>query len=434
MRNRILIGSAIAAVALLAAGAVAIAGPGSTGTASALPKTCGPLFYKGSGSPKFIIVSDLPLQGAGRAQNLLMGQAIRYTLEKQYKFKAGNYTVGYQECDDSTAQAGRYDPAVCSSNARGYASTSNVIGILGTFNSGCSKLIIPIVNRAAGGPIAMVSSANTAVGLTHYAPWNDPGEPNIYYPTKKRNYVRVAASDDFQGPAMADFFKTKLKKKTVYILQDNTTFGKGVAQGFQARANKLGLKVLAFDAWSEKATDYTAIAQKIKDSGAQSVYLGGLVCDNGVKLLKDLRSVLGPKIPMGGPDGWTPESATLAAGSAAQGFYITYAGQPLSTLGPKGKAFIAGLRSYAKVKGQMPPYPVYQGQSAQVLLDAIARSNGTRTSVSQQLFRTNVKNGIMGTFHFDKFGDIAPNKYITIEVLKGNAGVYRDVVVTKTRT
>ena len=434
MRNRILIGSAIAAVALLAAGAVAIAGPGSTGTASALPKTCGPLFYKGSGSPKFIIVSDLPLQGAGRAQNLLMGQAIRYTLEKQYKFKAGNYTVGYQECDDSTAQAGRYDPAVCSSNARGYASTSNVIGILGTFNSGCSKLIIPIVNRAAGGPIAMVSSANTAVGLTHYAPWNDPGEPNIYYPTKKRNYVRVAASDDFQGPAMADFFKTKLKKKTVYILQDNTTFGKGVAQGFQARANKLGLKVLAFDAWSEKATDYTATAQKIKDSGAQSVYLGGLVCDNGVKLLKDLRSVLGPTIPMGGPDGWTPESATLAAGSAAQGFYITYAGQPLSTLGPKGKAFIAGLRSYAKVKGQMPPYPVYQGQSAQVLLDAIARSNGTRTSVSQQLFRTNVKNGIMGTFHFDKFGDIAPNKYITIEVLKGNAGVFAGVVVTKTKT
>src|SRR6186997_1399778 len=144
VRNRILIGSAIAAVALLAAAAVAIAGSNTSGTASALPKTCGPLFYKGSGSPKFIIVSDLPLQGAGRAQNLLMGQAIRYTL-------------GYQECDDSTAQAGRYDPAVCSSNARGYASTSNVIGILGTFNSGCSKLIIPIVNRAAGGPIAMVS-------------------------------------------------------------------------------------------------------------------------------------------------------------------------------------------------------------------------------------------------------------------------------------
>jgi branched-chain amino acid transport system substrate-binding protein len=156
------------------------------------------------------------------------------------------------------------------------------------------------------------------------------------------------------------------------------------------------------------------------------VYLGGLVCDNGVKLLKDLRSVLGPKLPIGGPDGWTPESATLAAGSAAQGFYITYAGQPLGTLGP-----VKGLTAYAMVKGQMPPYPVYQGQSAQVLLDAIARSNGTRSSVSDQLFKTNVKNGIMGTFHFDKYGDISPNKYITIEVLKGNAGVYKSFVLTK---
>jgi branched-chain amino acid transport system substrate-binding protein len=420
-------------VALLAAAAVAIAGSNSPGSASTLPKNCGPLFYKGSGSPQFIVVSDLPLQGAGRAQNLLMQQAIQYVLEKQYNFKVGKYTVGYQGCDDSTAQAGRYDPAVCSANGRAYANEKKVIGILGTFNSTCSKLILPIVNRAPGGPIQMISSANTNVGLTHYAPWNDPGEPNIYYPTKKRNYVRVAATDDFQGPAMADFFRKNLKKRSVYILQDNTTFGKGVAQGFQARANKIGLKTLAFDAWSEKATDYTAIAQKIKDSGAQSVYLGGLVCDNGVKLLKDLRSVLGPKIAMGGPDGWTPESATLAAGSAAQGFYITYAGQPLATLGPTGKKYIAGLRKYAKVKGQMPPYPIYQGQSTQVLMDAIARSNGTRTSVSQQLFKTNVKNGIMGTFHFDKYGDITPTKYITIEKLKGNAAVYAGVVITKVK-
>jgi len=418
-----MIGGVIAAVIALAVGAAAVAGPLTSSTASTLPSTCGPLFYKGSGTPQKIVVSDLPLQGAGRAQNLLMGQAIRYVLEKQYKFKAGKYTVGYQECDDSTAQAGRYDPATCSSNARAYASTSQVIGVLGTFNSGCSKLEIPILNRAPGGRVGMVSSANTAVGLTHYAPWNDPGEPGIYYPTKKRNYVRVAASDDFQGPSMADALKALRHIKSVYVLQDNTTFGKGVANAFRARAQKLDIKVLGFEAWSEKATDYTAIAQKIKDSKAQGVYLGGLVCYNGVKLLKDLRSVLGAKLPMAGPDGWTPESATLAAGSAAQGFYISYAGQPLSKLGPTGKKFIAGLRAYAKVKGQMPPYPIYQGQSAQVMLSAIARSNGTRSSVSDQLFKTNVKNGIMGTFHFDKNGDIAPLKWISFDQLRGNTGV-----------
>ena len=81
----------------------------------------------------------------------------------------------------------------------------------------------------------------------------------------------------------------------------------------------------------------------------------------------------------------------------------------------------------------MPPYPIYQGQSAQILFDAIARSNGTRGSVSDQLFRTNVKNGIMGTFHFDQYGDITPTKYITIEKLKGNAGVYAGVSITRVK-
>ncbi len=80
------------------------------------------------------------------------------------------------------------------------------------------------------------------MGLTHDAPWNDPGEPNIYYPTKIRNYARVATSDDYQGPFAADLLK-KLKKTKVYILHDNQTFGKGVANAFRSRANKLDMNV-----------------------------------------------------------------------------------------------------------------------------------------------------------------------------------------------
>ncbi len=433
MKKRILIGGPIAAVILLVAGAAAVAGPLRSNSVSALPSTCGPVFYKGSGSPKLIVVSDLPLQGAGRAQNLEMGQAIRYVLEKQYHFKVGKYTVGYAGCDDSTAQAGRYDPAVCSANGTAYAANSNLIGILGTFNSGCSKVLLPIVNRAPGGPIPMISSANTAVGLTHNAPWNSPGEPGIYYPTGKRNYFRVAATDDYQGPSMADALKALKKTKKVYILNDQTTFGAGVASAFQGRAKKLGMTVAGYEPWDLNATDYTALAQKIKNTGATAVYLGGLVCDNGVKLLKDLRSVLGPGVQFAGPDGWTPESATLAAGAAAQGMYISYAGQPLSKLGPAGKTFIKNLTKYSHWKGQMPPYPVYQGQSAQALFAAIAKSNGTRQSVVDQLHKLHVVKGIMGTFHFDKNGDIVPFKWISVEKVKGNAGGYAFAVVTKVK-
>ena len=128
------------------------------------------MFYKGSGSPQFIVASDLPLQGAGRAQNLAMQQAIQFVLEKQYKFKAGKYTVGYQGCDDSTAQTGAWDAAKCSSNAPAYAADKTLLGVLGTFNSGCSKLILPIINRAPGGARCDALSANTNVGLTHNAP------------------------------------------------------------------------------------------------------------------------------------------------------------------------------------------------------------------------------------------------------------------------
>ena len=215
--------------------------------------------------------------------------------------------------------------------------------MLGTFNSGCAKLEIPILNRAPGGPVAMISSANTAVGLTHYAPWNDPGEPNIYYPTKIRNYVRVAASDDFQGPFVADLLK-KLKKKSVYILHDNQTFGKGVANGFRSRANKLDIKVLGLRAVGREGHELRG--DRSADQGhRRPVRLPRrLVCNNGVKLLKDLRSVLGKGV-MRRPRRLDADSATLAAGAAAQGMYITYAGQPLATLGPKGKAFLAGRRS-----------------------------------------------------------------------------------------
>jgi branched-chain amino acid transport system substrate-binding protein len=427
-----LVAAAIAAVAgLTVGGAVAFAGPLSGSKTSVLPSSsCGPVFYKGSGSPQYLVATDLPMQGAGRAQILAMGQAVRYVLEKQFNFKAGNYTVGYQECDDSTAQTGAWDPAKCSSNARAYAADKSVLGLLGTFNSGCAKLVLPILNRAPGGAVAMLTSANTNVGLTHFAPWNSPGEPKIYYPTGVRNYARVNATDDYQGPAAADYLKLK-KKKSVFIVHDNQTFGKGVAQAMQARAKKLGLKIAGFVPWDSKATSYEAIGEQIASSGADSVYLGGIVCNNGVKLIKDLRAAVGPRPVFVAPDGFTPYSATLEAGSAAQGMVISYAGQPLSKLPPAGKRFIAQFRAYAKIKGNMPPYAVYQAQAAQIMLGAIARSNGTRASVVRQMMATRVKNGIMGTFRFDKNGDIIPNKWISFDKLKGNAGVYEFAVVTK---
>jgi len=139
-----------------------------------------------------------------------------------------------------------------------------------------------------------------------------------------------------------------------------------------------------------------------------------------------------------GPDGWTPYSATLAAGAAADGMYVSYAGLPLEQIlktSTTGKAFINAFSKVLNLKkGELPPpYSVYQAQGAQIMLNAIAHSNGTRASVTQQLFKTRVTNGIMGSFHFDKNGDIVPTKAISFDKLSvaKKTGVFVYVSIRK---
>src|ERR687897_2889237 len=119
---------------------------------------CGPVLA-GERKPDVLIVSDLPLQGAFSDATHVIVDAIRFVL-REHEFRAGSRTVGYQSCDDSTAQAGKYDFVKCASNAKAYAATARVVGVIGPFNSPCASAQIPIANRAEG-PLAMISPANS---------------------------------------------------------------------------------------------------------------------------------------------------------------------------------------------------------------------------------------------------------------------------------
>lgn len=404
MKKRIVLAGAVGAAALLAVVAAATGATKHAGVTPLPSSSCSKVVYGGKGSPQFIIASDLPLQGANRALPLEMNRAIAFIL-KQQGWKAGKYTVGFQPCDDSTAQTGGWDSAKCTANANAYATNKSVIGIIGTFNSGCAKLVIPIANRAPGGPVPMVSPSNTYPGLTVGGPGTAPGEPNTYYPTKIRNYARVVWNDRFQGAADALFTKQKLHLTKVYVLNDKQTYGQGLAALYSLSAKKLGIQVLSNQGWDANATSYEAIATAIKQSGAQGVFIGGIVCNNGGKLLKDLRSVLGADFPIIVPDGFTPFSATIQqAGAAAVGVWNSYPGIPVTALKGAGKKFVTAFR---KVNGgKLPdPYTAYAAQAAQVLLGAIAKSDGTRTSVDKHLTSLKIKNGILGSFGIDSNGD-----------------------------
>jgi branched-chain amino acid transport system substrate-binding protein len=416
VRTRATAGALIALVAALVVVATGYGKADHATKAELLPSSsCGPLVYGGGGSPQFIIASDLPLQGAGRSQTVQMTKAIGFVLQK-HNFKAGKYSVGYQSCDDSTAQAGKWVSAKCAANAAAYARDQSVIGVVGTFNSGCAEIVIPTLNRAPNGPVAMISPANTYVGLTHGGPGTAAGEPGKYYPTGKRNYIRIVAADDFQGAADALLAK-QLGVKKVYVLNDKEAYGAGVATNFSNAAKKLGIQVAGNEGIDPKASSYEALGTKIAQSGAKGIFIGSLICENGGKLIKDLRAAVGAKTAIMTPDGFTPVSAVIRdAGTAAEGVTTSVAGLPNEQLKGAGKTFAA---QFGKTVGGAPdPYAVYAGQAAEVLVTAISKSNGTRASVTANLFKTKVVNGILGTFSINSNGDTSANP-VTIYRVKG---------------
>ena len=220
--------------------------------------------------------------------------SIRQELENR-EWKAGDYNIAYQSCDDATAQAAKWDSAKCSANGNAYAANDAVIGVIGTFNSGCAQIIIPLLNAAPDGGISMISPANTFVCLTAAAP--EPActasEPDKYYPSGTRNYVRVVANDAYQGAAVAEFMQSQ-GVKNVYVLNDKEAYGLGVATNLREAAASLGIGIAGFEAWDPKASSYEALMNKIKGTNADAVFLGGLIDENGAQVIKDKVAVLGP--------------------------------------------------------------------------------------------------------------------------------------------
>jgi branched-chain amino acid transport system substrate-binding protein len=368
---------------------------------------CTDVEFEGEGEPQVIIASDLPLQGSSRTQTLQMVGAIKQVLATN-GWKAGAVNVGFQSCDDSTAQAGKWDPGKCSQNANAYAENQSMMGLIGTFNSGCAAIIIPVLNQAPGGGLAMISPANTYVCLTEGGPGCADDEPDKYYPAGTRNYTRVVANDAYQGAALAEFMQAQGTTK-LYILNDKEAYGLGVATNTRNAAEFLGIEVVGFDAWDPKASSYEALMNKIKSAGADGVFLGGLIDENGAQVIKDKVRVLGDNetVKLYMPDGFTTQQTIDEAGvENTRGAFFSVAGVPVDEFTGSAQEFIT---EFEPTLGGDPvdPYAVYGAQAAQILVDAIANSDYTRQGVIDAMFATECTGCFLGDFTFNENGDPA---------------------------
>jgi branched-chain amino acid transport system substrate-binding protein len=383
--------------------------------------SCTDIEYEGEGDPQVLIASDLVLQGSSRTQTLQIVEAIRQVLDSA-GWKAGDVNVGFQSCDDATAQAGKWDPGKCSQNANAYAENAALLVVIGTFNSGCAAIQIPVLNQAPGGGLAMISPANTYVCLTEGGPGCADDEPEKYYPSGTRNYVRVVAHDAYQGAALAQFMQEQGTTK-LYVLNDKEAYGLGVATNVRNAAEHLGIEVVGFEAWDPRASNYEALMRKIGQSGADGVFLGGLTDENGAQVIKDKVKVLGDNetVKLYMPDGFTQQSTIDESGvENTRGAFFSVAGVPIEEFGPAGQEFID---EFATRVGDAPvdPYGVYGAQAAQIALDAIARSDYARAGVIEELFATEVKDGFLGDFSFNENGDptLATGAVVGFTIFRG---------------
>jgi branched-chain amino acid transport system substrate-binding protein len=319
--------------------------------------------------------------------------------------------------------------ARCAANARSYAANPSLLGVIDAFSSACTQAELPIVNRAPKTPLAMISFSNTYTGLTHSGPGSGPGEPARYYPTGKRDYVRIIAADDIQGAANA-MLARQLGAKRVYVLNDDPRvdpdpYGPGIATAFASAAGKLGLKVVGSGVWDESsARGYKRLAERVSRTHPDAVFLGGSLTIGS--LITSLRAALGPDVSLLAPDGFAGYGfpyIVQVAGAAAEGLTVSMPGLPFERLPEAGRDFV---RAFSNAVGEEPIlYSTYAAQAAEVLLDAIAASDGTRASVTSNLFRTKVSNGILGSFSIDPNGDTTAGAVTIYRIVRGNAQVSR---------
>jgi branched-chain amino acid transport system substrate-binding protein len=313
------------------------------------------------------IAVELPFQGSDKAASDPILNGIRLAV-KQAGGKVGDFTVTVPNSavyDD--ALNGAHDPQTGANNMTKIVGDPNYIAVVGPVNSSVAKAQIPISNAAG---LLQCSPSNTNTALTI-------GPDAAALRTKPNNYIRVVTNDAIQGPAAAAYIITVLKKTSVYIIDDTETFGKGIADSFEAEFKKRGGTVVKHDGVPKTTQDYVSIMTTAKALNPQSIYFGGVTASGGARIALAAAQV-GLDVPFVGPDGIndgsgeTKDSFLNLAGSVAKNAYSTLAGP--GTFEGKDK-FDADYKAEYGIDATG-----YAGQGyacTQVVLDALARAAAT---------------------------------------------------------
>lgn len=306
-------------------------------------------------------------------------------------------------------------PSVGQQNAQKFISNKDVLGVVGPLNSSVSQQMQKPLNDAG---LTQVSPANTGTELTQGDGWKTGDSVRQF-----KTFFRTATTDEIQGAFAADYLYNQAKIKKVYLIDDQKTYGAGLAASFKTNFTKFGGKIVGTDHINPDDRDFNAVVAKIKKTGAEALYYGGEYPAAG-PLSQQLKDS-GQSIPLMGGDGiYSGEFPKL--NKKAEGDLATSVGKPVEQL-DSAKTFIKDYEA----GGYEDAYEAYGGLTYDAtwsIIEAVklavegndgkVPSDG-RKAVLDAMAKVKF-DGVTGTISFDEFGDTT-NHTMTAYKVKSNA-------------
>jgi branched-chain amino acid transport system substrate-binding protein len=229
-----------------------------------------------------------------------------------------------------------------------------------------------------------------------------------------KNLFRIGASDNQLGTKMATYAAQDLKIKTVAVVDDRTAYGQGVAREFIEQANRLGVKLVAHEFTTDKATDFSSILTNIRASKADAVFYGGYSSQGG-PLLRQMRG-LGITAPLLGGDGiCSSETANLSQVTAGMNTYCTQGGSMLDK-SDKGQKFIERYRAQYKRDPLTYAAAFYDGMN--LLASAIEATQSTDPKKIIDHLASSKSTGVGGEYAYDEKHNLRSSA-VTVYTFKG---------------
>ena len=260
--------------------------------------------------------------------------------------------------------------------------------VIGDYNSGVT---IPSSEVYQENGILEITPASTNPTVTERNMWN---------------IFRTCGRDDQQGLVAGDYILKHFKGKKIAVVHDKTTYGKGLADETKKALNKGGMKEVLYEGVNTGEKDYSALVSKIKQSGADLVYFGGLYTEGGL-IVRQMRDQ-GVKAPMMGGDGITSDEFASVGGPGVEGTLMTYGPDPRNN--PAAKDVVAKFRAK---KFEPEAYTLYSYAGVQIIKQAAEAAKSLDPKKVAEKMHSGMKfKTVLGDISYDKKGDLTKLDYV----------------------